>query len=225
VATQMATDRMARPGTAAEVAKVAPLEDAARALLRPAHSPQDYIAALVKAGHLPDAIRFLANLLTRREVVWWAAQCVRQVPELAAGEKLAAALAAAETWAASPSDDHRRAAYATAEAAGLTTPAGCTAMAAFLSEGSLAPAHLQPVPPPSHAGPSAASSAVILAAVVVEPEKANEKYEQFLTLGSAVATGQNRWPGDRPAAPSAATAQRPPTNRPTSPPPPSRGWY
>jgi hypothetical protein len=216
---------MAQPGTAAEVAKVAPLEKAARALLRPAHSPQDYIAALVKAGHLPDAVRFLANLLTRREVVWWAAQCVRQVPELATGEKLAAALAAAEAWAANPSDDHRRAAYSSAEAAGLTTPAGCAAMAAFLSEGSLAPAHLQPVPPPPHAGPAAASSAVILAAVAVEPEKANEKFERFLTLGAAVATGQNRWPGDRPAATTPLPgAARPAANRPASP-PPSRGWY
>jgi hypothetical protein len=149
------------------------------------------------------------------------------VPALTADEKVAAALAAAEAWAADPTDDRRRAAFAAAEAAGFDKPASCAALAAFLIEGSLAPAHLQPVPAPSHAGPAAAAAAVVLAAVSVEPEKGDEKFRKFLALGSDVASGANRWKGPREAAQPPArpvpvgTAAKPAP----PPPPPARGWY
>lgn len=225
--TQVAgTDPLAKSGTAAEAAKAAPLEPPARELLRAEHSPKQYIDALDKAGHLPDAARFLAFALPRREAIWWATQCVRQVPALTADEKAAAALVAAEAWAADPSDDNRRKAFAAAEAAGFEKPAACAALAAFLTEGSLSPAHLQPVPAPSHAGPAAAAAAVVLAALSTEPEKGDEKFRKFLALGSDVATGANRWKGTKETA--AAPAQRVPVGaaaKPAPPPPPGRGWY
>jgi hypothetical protein len=225
-------DQLSRPGAAAEAAKAAPLEPPARELLRAEHSPKQYLDALDKAGHLPDAARFMAFALPRREAVWWAAQCVRQVPALTADEKAAAALAAAEAWADDPTDDRRRAAFAAAEAAGFDQPAACAALAAFLTEGSMAPAHLQPVPAPSHAGPAAAATAVVLAALIVEPEKGDEKFRKFLALGYEVGTGANRWKEARPARESAPVAPGPrvPAGspaRPTSPPPPppGRSWY
>lgn len=213
--------KMTQPGAATEAAKDVPLVAEGLALLRPEHTPRQFLDALAKAGLLADAVRFLAFLLPRREAVWWAVQCVKQVPAFATGEKAAAALAAAEKWAADPTDDHRRAAYAAGEAAELSTPAGCAAVAAFLSEGSLAPPHLQTVPPPASAGPSVVGSAVVLAAVSAEPEKADEKYRAFLVLGDAVAAGTNRWavrPGPRPV-PTAAGTPAPP------PPPQNRSWY
>ena len=222
-------DPLSRPGAAAEAAKTAPLEQPARDLLRPEHSPRQYIDTLDRAGHLPDAARFLAFALPRREAVWWATQCVRQVPALTADEKAAAALAAAEAWAANPTDDNRRQAFAAAEAAGFDKPASCAALAAFLTEGSMAPAHLQPVPAPSHAGPAAAATAVVLAALTTEPEKGDEKFRKFLALGYEVGTGGNRWKEARPAAPPAPGPRVPvgAPARPTSPPPPppGRGWY
>lgn len=218
-------NQLAKPGAAAEAAKAAPLEPPARELLRPEYSPKQYLDALDKAGHLPDAARFLAFALPRREAVWWATQCVRQVPALTADEKAAAALAAAEAWAADPTDDRRRLAFAAAEAAGFDKPAACAALAAFLTEGSLAPAHLQPVTAPSHAGPAAAAAAVVLAALATEPEKGDEKFRKFLALGSDVASGANRWKGARETA---APAPRVPVGtaaKPTPPSPPERGWY
>jgi hypothetical protein len=218
-------DQLSKPGAAAEAAKAAPLEPPAQALLRAEHSPRQYLDALDKAGHLPDAARFMAFALPRREAVWWATQCVRQVPALTADEKAAAALAAAEAWAADPADDNRRKAFAAAEAAGFDQPASCAALAAFLTEGSLSPAHLQPVPAPSHAGPAAAAAAVVLAALSTEPEKGDEKFRKFLALGSDVASGANRWKGARE---SAAPAPRVPVGtaaKPTPPSPPDRGWY
>ncbi len=225
-------DPLARPGAAAETAKAAPLEPPARELLRPEHSPRQYVEALDKAGHLPDAARFLAFALPRREAVWWAAQCVRLVPALTADKKAAAALAAAEAWAADPTDEKRRAAFAAAEAAGFDKPAACAALAAFLTEGSMAPAHLQPVPAPAHAGPAAAAAAVVLAALTTEPEKGDEKFRKFLAVGLEVGAGGNRWKEAKPARePTPAAGSRvpvAPAGRPAPPPPPpppGRGWY
>jgi len=221
-------DPLGKAGAAAEAAKTAPLDAPARDLLRPDHSPRDYLAALDQAGYLPDAARFLAFALPRREAVWWAAQCVRRVPALMADEPAAAALVAAEAWAADPTDDRRRAAFAAAESAGFDKPAACTALAAFLSDGSLAPAQLQAVPPPTVRREVAA--AVVLAALATEPENGDAKLRTFLALGSEVAAGANRWKEARPTpGPAPGPGQRAPVTPPDrpapSPPPPSRGWY
>jgi hypothetical protein len=223
VANQTGSDAMGKPGAAAAVAAAIPtLSDEAKAVLKPEHSPKQYLDALAKAGHLHDAVRVMAFTLNRREAIWWALQCVRKVPALATPEKAAAALAAAEAWAEDPTDDKRRLAFAAGEAAPFETAAGCVALAAFFIEGSLSPAHLQPVPAPSHSGPAAASTAVVLAAVTTEPEKADEKYKAFLALGHEVAAGTNRWKAAKTQAGPAAG----PAPRPTAPPPPpSRGYY
>jgi hypothetical protein len=223
---------MTKPGLAAEVVATTPLEPPAKELLRPDHSPKQYLDALTQAGHLADAVRFLAHVLPRREAVWWACQCVKAVPELPKNEKTVAAVAAAEAWAAGPTDDNRRAAQAAAQAAGLDTPAGCCGMAAFFSDGSMAPAHVQAVPPPPHAAPTVAATAVILAAVAVQPEKADEKYKRFLGLGNDVATGTNRWvearvgqPAPTGQPPTAAPHPQPATKPPPPPPQKKGGWY
>jgi len=224
------TERLNEPKAAAEVAKVAALEDPAKELLRPEYTPREFVEVLVKAGHMADAVRFFAHALPRREAIWWAIQCVKSVPALAAGEKPTAALAAAERWVNTPTDENRRTAHTAAEAAALDTPAGCAAMAVFLSEGSLAPAALQVVPPPPHVSQVMVSVAVVLSAVKLEPEHADEKYKRFLSLGNDVAAGTNRWAEQRPMSPTAPpggfTPPRP-TGRPgvPPPPPPPKGWY
>ena len=222
MANQTGSETMGQPGAATAVAAAIPtLSDEAKATLKPEFSPKQYLDALAKAGHLHDAARVMAFTLGRREAVWWALQCVRKVPALATPEKSAAALAAAEAWVEDPTDDRRRLSFAAGEAAPFETPAGCVALAAFFIEGSLAPAHLQAVPAPSHSGPAAASTAVVLAAVSTEPEKADEKFKAFLTLGHEVAAGTNRWKAAKPqAAPAAGAGPRP-----TAPPPPPRSYY
>ena len=230
MATQGRTNVLDARGAAAAVAKAAALPPPAAEHLRPDHTPKAYLAALADAGLLHDAVRFLAFALPRREGVWWAAQCVRAVPPLAADEH-APALTAAEAWAADPTDKNRRAAFAEAEKVGFATPAACCAMAAFWAEGSMSPPDNPAVPPPEHVGPGAAANAVILAAVSVEPEKAGGKLRAFLALGDQVAAGANRWPegkrGTGPlSAPVAASAPDPrPVVPPPPPPPPPRSWY
>ena len=85
--------------------------------------------------------------------------------------------------------------FPAAEAADFGTPAGCTAAAAYFSGGSLAPANLPAVAPAEHLTAHLVASALTLAAVIKEPEKAAEKYAAFLRTGLEVAAGQHAWPG------------------------------
>src|SRR5262249_38189654 len=129
----------------------------------------------------------------KREAVWWASLCVRSVAGTNPVPEVVAALQAAEQWATDPTEENRRAALVAAEASGLGTPAGCTAMAAFWSGGGLGPANLPPMPPAEHLTARGVSGAVLLALVIAEPEKAAEKAGRFLAQGIAVADGTQRW--------------------------------
>jgi hypothetical protein len=217
-----------QPGGAEEAARLAPLEPPARQLVRPSQTVADLLAALAAAGHWPDALRVVAFGLTKREAVWWAARCVRRVPELTEGAANAPSLAACEKWAADEADASRRACYAAAEAAEFSTAAGCAAMAAFWSGGSIAPAGaLTPVAAAAHLSQVSAATAAVLAAVSVRPEEARQRFEEFVALGHEVAAGTNRWAEAAPPPPVAAARPAPPPASPPPPPPPQsrQSWY
>src|SRR5262245_34804746 len=187
-------DALAR--SAAEVCRHAALLADVGAPARPGQTAGQFLGELVATADFPRAGRFLAAALPKREAVWWACLCVRQSPA-SSGPPAEAALRAAERWAGDPTDDHRRAAFAAAEAAGVGTPAGCAALAAFLSGGSLAPPTVAEVPPAEHLTASAVAGAVALAAVAGQPERAAERYQTFFALGTEVARGARRWPAGR----------------------------
>ena len=187
-------DALAR--RAADVCRHAALSADFGAPPRPDLTAAQFLHELVAAADFPRAGRFLAAALPKREAVWWACLCVRQSPA-AAGPQAEAALRAAERWAADPTDEHRRAAFAAAEAAGVGTPAGCAAIAAFLSGGSLAPPNVAEVPPAEHLTASAVAGSVALAAVAAKPEQAPQRYQKFFALGTEVARGARRWPAGR----------------------------
>jgi hypothetical protein len=180
--------------TAQEVCPRFELSKEAAALVKEGQAPKQLFDLLVEKNHLLDAIRLLAHALPKREAIWWAFQCARQVhgkPEPA----VAQALTATEKWLLDPKEETRRGTEAAAEPAGLGTPAGCTAIAVFWSGGSLAPPHAPVVPPKDHLTGHGAASAILLAAVLTEPEKAEQKHRAFLKLGAEVAAGTNRWKG------------------------------
>jgi hypothetical protein len=179
--------------TAAEVCRHFPLGEAARKLLHDGLGPRQYLDLLVEKELFADAARFWAHALPKREAVWWACLCSRLSAGAGMPGPAAAAVQAAEYWAATASEDDRRKAQAAAEAAGLNDPAGCAAMAAFWSGGSLAPPNAPTVPPGEHLTAQAVAGAVMLAAVRTAPEKAPEKYRRFFALGCDVAAGTNRW--------------------------------
>jgi hypothetical protein len=192
--------------TAAEVCGRAPLSHEARALLGRDMAPRQFLELLIEQRHPLDAIRFLAHAMVKRAVVWWAYRCVAEVLGPEPPPAAAKALDAARTWITDPSDDNRRPCWPAAEAADIGSPAGCTAMAAFLSGGSLSPPNLAVVPPAEDLTARMAIGALMLAALIKEPEKASEKYAAFVRVGLEIADGQNLWP---------SPPRTPPPSRPT----------
>src|SRR3984893_7309151 len=110
--------------TAAEVCKHFQLGDEAKKLLGDGLTPAQFLDTLMDKQQFPDAVRFLAHALPKREDVWWACLCSRAVVGSNPPPKFAAALQAAEKWVGDPSEETRRAAMPAAEAAEFKTPAG-----------------------------------------------------------------------------------------------------
>ena len=178
--------------TAQDVCARFELSDDARALVRSGQTPPQCLDALVDKQLFPDAIRFLAHGLPKREAVWWACHCAKSAGTTL-GQAEAAAVQRAERWVADPSEENRQAAMPAAEAAKLGTPAGCAALAAFLSGGSMGPANVAAIPPAETLSGNAVAGAVLIAVVVKEPQKAAEKYRSFLGRGIEIANGKNLW--------------------------------
>jgi hypothetical protein len=178
----------------AELASIADLGEDARALLeKGAPGPRAYVAQLQEKELHIDAVKFIAHALPRREAVWWAWVCARKSAGDSPKPPIKAALEATERWIVQPSEDHRRAALQFGEAADFGTPAGCAALAAFMTSGSLGPPTAPPIPPTEFMTAKAVSGSVILSAVSVEPEKAPAKFGDFVKLGLEVADRIKLW--------------------------------
>jgi hypothetical protein len=186
--------------TALEVCRAAELDDDALALLGDGEQPRAFVEALVAAGNHAAAVRFLAYALDKRPAVWWAWVCARRAHGDTPPPAIQAALDATKTWIADPSDANRRAAMARAEAADFGTPAGCAGLAAFFCGDSLAPPGVEPVPPGEYMAARAIAGCVSLAAVADPPDKAPERYEEFLRQGFEVAEKTALWTPPPPAA-------------------------
>ena len=185
----MATYAKLKAAKAEEVCRLYTPEPEAAALMTLDDTPGDFLDRLVAQGRLADAVRFLAFALPRREAVWWACLCAREVLPSPPPAEAVAALEAAEAWVYKPMEDNRRAAMAKAEAARLASPGAWAAVGAFWSSGSLAPPELAAVPPGPELTGTAVSGAVTMAAVQTEPERAEAKYRRVLDLGLDIAGG------------------------------------
>ncbi len=175
------------------LAAVAELSDEANALLvaeEPA--PKAFIAKLMEGEHFMDAVRFLAYALPKREAVWWAWVSARKAAGAEPAPKIKSALEATERWIVQPTEDNRRLTMAAGEVAEFGTAAGCAALAAFMSTGSIAPPENPPVPPPEFMTAKAVAGSVTLAAVS-KPEAANAQFADFVKIGLEVAERTKLW--------------------------------
>ncbi len=161
----------------------------ASALLTGSLAPLAYLSVLVERGLWTDATRFLAHALPKREGVWWACLAARSTLGSHATPDQLKCLDTAEQWVYFPNESNRRPAMEAAQAAGLDNPASWASIAVFWSSGSLSPEGLPVVPPPDDLCAKAISGAVMLSAVFREPEKATDKYRQFLGQGIDIARG------------------------------------
>ena len=170
------------PRNAAELCQRIELSDDARSLLRDDQTPIEFLSILAEKEKFTDAVRVLAHLLPKRVAVWWACRCARQAAGDHLPPKLEAAIKAAETWIAELSEEARYAAFSLANQAGLGTAAGCAAMAAFASEGSLAPADDPVVPPPEGLTANLVAGSVLIAASQ-DPLEMASQIRAFLEQG------------------------------------------
>lgn len=127
-----------------------------------------------------EAINQQARSLQPRACIEWSLACLRKLqPQVEPPEQKA--LKAVEKWLADPSDANRRAAKAVSDETGLSTPAGCVALAVFFSEGSISPANQHEVPPPPDVTAKIAAGGILLAATK-DPANSTERLQTCLKL-------------------------------------------
>ena len=124
--------------------------------------PLVFLNSLVKGPTPEDAISFCAYMLPRREAVWWACQCLRQIEGLSS-EVEEQLIDKAESWVRDPDEPARQAAFQAAETAPRQSPATWVAFGAAWSGGSISGPGSPPVPPPPYATAQAVRAAVLTA--------------------------------------------------------------
>jgi len=170
----------------------AQISDASKTMLVDDMSVPQFIELLASREQYLDALRVIAHAAEKRTAVAWSCRCVRSALSDDLSPLDEDALKAAEAWAAEPDEKRRRVAQAAAEALEGKTAASWTAMAAFWSSGSMGPPTAPVVPPAPHLTAHAAAGAVMLAAVAKQPEKAPEKYIEFLRIANEMINEQTR---------------------------------
>jgi hypothetical protein len=168
------------------------LSDEARGLLLHDHSPGQFLGVLSAHRLYEDGIHLLSRWLPSREAVWWGCTCVwhlHRTDPLAKVEE--DAVRASVQWVVDPSEKHRRAAEAAADAAEMTTAAGCMAYAVFFSGGSISGPDLPAVAPAPHMAATVLAQGLIMATAGITAS--DQHRQRFLQLGYQVATGGDHW--------------------------------
>jgi hypothetical protein len=167
--------------------------DEAKAALAPGIAPMPFAQKLAEASMFADAVDFLARALPKREAVWWACVCARDLPADPKKPHVEKALKAAEAWVYRPAEENRRAAEAAANAIKDSHPARWAAMAAFWSGGSMAPPGAPEVRPAEDFTAKAVSGAVQMAAGL-DPAEIEARRKGFVAYGIDIANGGNGRP-------------------------------
>lgn len=176
---------------AAEICQWYEPDEEALSCLRDGITPVEFLESLTERGLWSEAVKFLTQALSKRDAITWASHCVRHGSKGELATPSLAALDAVDAWLTDSSEDRRRAAQVAAEQAGAATPAGCVAFGVFFSGGSLGPKTLEhPIPPPDELTGKVLAGALMLAAVVTEPENAPVRLQEFVEQGLQIARGQ-----------------------------------
>jgi hypothetical protein len=175
--------------TAAEICEKSSLSDTAIELLGEEMTPEGFLEALIEAELFPDAIKFLAQALPKKEAVIWARDCSREESGAAHSELDEICLEAVDRWLAEPSDENRRTAMDLADKAGYKSSASMTAAAAAWTEGGMGPAEYDDVLPPETLAGTMSSSAVLMAALESRSDKTAETQHRLLESGLVIAQG------------------------------------
>jgi hypothetical protein len=179
-----------REPTALEIAEQLQMGDEQIAIAKTVKTGPEFVAALAASGAFAKAVRVQAHLLPKRPAIWWGILCVRE----ACGDDLAPAEAAAQDaaheWVEEPGESRRRRCESVAGKTKFDGPGSWLAMAAFWSEGSIAPEEFGEVPPDDKLTGQAIASSLMIAAVSGDATKAKDRYRAFLVKAREVASGK-----------------------------------
>ncbi|MCX7069324.1 MAG: hypothetical protein NTW85_16765 [Methylococcales bacterium] len=164
-------------------------DEQAIALLQDNPTTVDYLNQLIALKLYPDAVRFLAHALPKREATWWACLCARNTLTDKTPASEIKAIELAEAWVYKPIEDTCKPTLAAAEATEYKTAASWAAIAAFWSGDDISPTPHAVIPPTEKLYAKAVIGAVMLAATQGEASKVNEKYLLFLQQGIHIASG------------------------------------
>jgi hypothetical protein len=179
--------------TVEDIAKAAELGPEAVKVRGSGTEVRPFIAALLEAKLFPDAVRFIAHALPRREAVWWALLCAKDAAGDDPPPAVRASLDATDRWIRHPNDELRREAMAAAQKATLETPAGCAGVAAFLSGGSLSVPGQPEVPSGPFMTAKAVAGAVIIASLVNDPKTAPDRFRRYVEQGMHIGEQAGAW--------------------------------
>jgi hypothetical protein len=148
--------------------------------------PIDYMKGLISTTSFQDALTFCAYLLPRREAVWWACGCVRDV--LSEIQPPGSdALLAAEAWVSQPDNDRRQAALEIGTQGNEKDPIAWLARGAGWSGGFLFSHPQRQVPMPPYMTPRAIRVALLLAISKVNPNEQRARVNFWITEGIKLA--------------------------------------
>jgi hypothetical protein len=141
-----------------------------------------------------DALRLRAYLLSKRQAVWWGCLCMRDELNAPLRPPQSAAVKAAAIWVSNPDEENRRLAEQQAAAAKYSGPGAALALSAFWSGGSIAPPENPEVLPDERLTSQGVASALIAAAYIGDPTKANPRLHAFLDKGKEIAQEKIKLP-------------------------------
>lgn len=159
------------------------------ALLTDEISLEDFIMALLAAGQRMDAVKVLAYALPRREAVWWACMCAREMAGVVGNEAQQRALAAAEKWVYEPTAEHRTAAYLSVQKCKSSSGGMLCALAASFSEEVLPVGGDQKIDVDINTFPGLIFAVIVLAADEGEEDLMDQRLQVYLSIGQDIACG------------------------------------
>jgi hypothetical protein len=165
------------------------LDEQAAVLLQNNPTTADYLYQLIDLKLYPDAVRFLAHALPKREATWWACLCARKGLTDKTPVNEIKAIDLAEAWVYKPTEDNRKLTLPAADATGYKTAASWAAIAAFWSGDDISPVPEAVIPPDEKLFAKAVVGAVMLAATQGEASQVNDNYQLFLQQGINIASG------------------------------------
>jgi len=165
------------------------LDEQATVLLQNNPTTADYLYQLIDLKLYPDAVRFLAHALPKREATWWACLCARKGLTDKTPVNEIKAIELAEAWVYKPTEDNRKLTLPAADATGYKTAASWAAIAAFWSGDDISPVPEAVIPPDEKLFAKAVVGAVMLAATQGEASQVNDNYQLFLQQGINIASG------------------------------------